>query len=659
MKIGSTLSSSTETSGTKFSIKATGKAFRILSSGLYKEKILAIVRELSCNAYDAHIAAGYPDRPFDVHLPTHAEPYFSVRDYGRALTPVQMDTVFTTYFESTKSDSNTEIGGLGLGCKSPFSYVDEFKVISRHEGVRREYRVFFDATDTPSISMTKEAPILRISELQCDGAIDNETSLNNFSFGATSNEPDGLEVIVEVQPSGFREFREKAEQVYRYFGTPPNILGVNDFKLVRPKVLLEGETFTITDQSPRAIAVMGTVAYPISPTLSVHQDLSRLFNSPVTIEFAVGDLEVTAGREELSYDPTTRERLAERGEKIIQEMITSTLQKFRACSSEFEARYLYGKIVSPFSCIRALFPEGRVPYKSTLINSTSFTISLDQLKQVTLLRYGYSSKPYKFDIQTYSETSRLITVPCSDNLKVFYEDGSPRDTSSRMRLYRDSHPHEEVIVVRCTDEGELEKLRAILNGVEFVPITTLARAPRIARQPTRALRLDYDYRVHGRTIYRRDWKLVHLNGEESGLFVAMTHNRVHNDKGEDVQNQFSDFCKLSTGLGLIPSAPIYGIPKSLMPRFSKQEGWSNLFTQVREEFTTRMLKENWSGNIGKAAALLHLKTNLYVNRSRSVFLDSRCRCTMLLRPSCDTGTIASCRPAMIPIPCLRGCSASN
>ena len=63
-----------------FTIKATGKAFRILSDGLYSDKILAVVRELSCNAYDAHVAAGM-FVPFEVHLPHALEPWFSVKDF--------------------------------------------------------------------------------------------------------------------------------------------------------------------------------------------------------------------------------------------------------------------------------------------------------------------------------------------------------------------------------------------------------------------------------------------------------------------------------------------------------------------------------------------------------------------------------------------------
>ena len=43
----------------EFKIKNSRKAFQILSSGLYSNKIKAIIRELSTNALDSHRAAGY------------------------------------------------------------------------------------------------------------------------------------------------------------------------------------------------------------------------------------------------------------------------------------------------------------------------------------------------------------------------------------------------------------------------------------------------------------------------------------------------------------------------------------------------------------------------------------------------------------------------
>ena len=112
----------------EFRIRNSAKAFNILSSGLYANKIRAIIRELSCNAVDSHVAAGKQDTPFDVHLPNQLDPTFRIRDYGTGLTHDQVLNIYTTYFESTKTESNQFIGALGLGSKSPFSYTDNFTV---------------------------------------------------------------------------------------------------------------------------------------------------------------------------------------------------------------------------------------------------------------------------------------------------------------------------------------------------------------------------------------------------------------------------------------------------------------------------------------------------------------------------------------------------
>ncbi len=57
-----------------FNIKTTAKAFEILSSGIYSNPIHAIVRELSANAYDAHVAAGTTNVPFEITLPSALSP---------------------------------------------------------------------------------------------------------------------------------------------------------------------------------------------------------------------------------------------------------------------------------------------------------------------------------------------------------------------------------------------------------------------------------------------------------------------------------------------------------------------------------------------------------------------------------------------------------
>ena len=138
--------------------KAAAKAFSILSSGLYADKIGAIVRELSCNAYDSHIAAGHPQLPFEIKLPTTFDQTFYVKDFGTGLSHEDVIGMYTTYFESTKSDSNEYIGALGLGSKSPFSYTTAFTVESRFNGTIRVYSAYLDELGMPKIVLNGEAP---------------------------------------------------------------------------------------------------------------------------------------------------------------------------------------------------------------------------------------------------------------------------------------------------------------------------------------------------------------------------------------------------------------------------------------------------------------------------------------------------------------------
>ena len=136
----------------EFRIRNSAKAFKILSDGLYSNKIKAIIRELSCNAVDSHIAAKKEDVPFEVHLPTILEPYFSVRDYGVGLDGNQVTSIYTTYFESTKTDSNDYIGALGLGSKSPFSYTENFTVTAIKAGTKRIYSAFITDAGIPCVA---------------------------------------------------------------------------------------------------------------------------------------------------------------------------------------------------------------------------------------------------------------------------------------------------------------------------------------------------------------------------------------------------------------------------------------------------------------------------------------------------------------------------
>ena len=57
-----------------FSIQDQGMIFDILRSKMYSNPILAICREITSNARDAHREIGRPDLPIQIHLPVGLEP---------------------------------------------------------------------------------------------------------------------------------------------------------------------------------------------------------------------------------------------------------------------------------------------------------------------------------------------------------------------------------------------------------------------------------------------------------------------------------------------------------------------------------------------------------------------------------------------------------
>lgn len=282
----------------EFTINASSEAFRILSSGLYSNKIQAIIRELSCNAVDAHVMAGTPDRPFKIHLPDSWEPFFSIEDFGIGLDDEDVDNIYTSYFTSTKTSSNDLIGGLGLGSKTPFSYTDTFTIRTRKDGVERVYNAYISAKGSPTVSMLSEDD---------------------------TDESNGVLVTVPVRKEDFYNFRQEAVNVFQWFRVLPEINNVQ-LDNSKYKKLEEADGLLVDTQSyqkQRVTVVMGNVAYSVTPdekNLPKKNKRAWMFleNAHLTVRYNIGDLSVTASRESISFDDETIKTFVDRIENFAQ-----------------------------------------------------------------------------------------------------------------------------------------------------------------------------------------------------------------------------------------------------------------------------------------------------------------------------------------------------
>jgi hypothetical protein len=259
-------------SSTAFTIQASGKMFHMVISGLYSNKPQSITREIWSNAFDAHVMVGKQDVPFDVTFPTSITPTFSVRDFGAGIAHEDMEGFYTVLGHSTKENTNTAVGKWGVGRMSPMSYTDTFSVVSRHKGLIAYYTVQLGPDGSPQLHVL--APPM------------------------PTNEESGLEVSFPVKRDDVRQFQEAAEIVSYGFSVPPRVTNSKEKQFAGVNKVFEGDGYYIyKDTRLRgAYAQMGCVMYPIPS-----QYMDRSFD--VVVQFDIGDLEVTASREALSFGP--------------------------------------------------------------------------------------------------------------------------------------------------------------------------------------------------------------------------------------------------------------------------------------------------------------------------------------------------------------------
>lgn len=88
----------------------------ILRDTLYSDKILAVLREYSSNAWDAHRMVGKNDLPIRITLPETETPTLVIRDFGPGMSPDEVFNIYTQYGESTKRGTDDAVGMMGIGC---------------------------------------------------------------------------------------------------------------------------------------------------------------------------------------------------------------------------------------------------------------------------------------------------------------------------------------------------------------------------------------------------------------------------------------------------------------------------------------------------------------------------------------------------------------
>ena len=130
----------------------------IFSTTLYTWPMLATAREIICNGWDGHIVSGNTGLPLEITLTDTA---LVIRDFGPGIPHEKIGPIYGVFGNSTKREDGSVTGGFGLGSKAPFSYSDNFEVVSHHGGVKSVYRVSKSSMEKggkPSIDTMVQVP---------------------------------------------------------------------------------------------------------------------------------------------------------------------------------------------------------------------------------------------------------------------------------------------------------------------------------------------------------------------------------------------------------------------------------------------------------------------------------------------------------------------
>lgn len=476
-----------------FSIRATGKSFRILISNLYPDKVRAVQNELSANSTDSHILKGIRDVPIHVSLPTFLEPKYEIEDFGVGLSHDYMMNEYCQIFYSTKDKDNSQAGSFGLGRVSALSICDNYLVESVQNKVKNVYSVFINGDGIPAIT----------------------------HLGAESTEKEsGFLVNVPVNPGLIGEFEEKSKKIYAHYKVKPIIKNFDGYEIPETKYILLADdgSFGLTGRGSNSLAIMANYAYPIDinslPDLSDTQ--KAILRCGLIVHFDTGDISPTANREAIDYTKHSIDNIEAKLD-LIAEQIKPIITK------EFEGKTIFKKLELQGD----LFDyEGKLSGLKSIAESLNINVNQYlELKEFEIFQYtyGYGRRGRTRKLQE----NKIGTYHYGKNHLLFYGDKTTH-LKARVKKYFEVYENQNkklIVFVPKTDKA-LENFQNDFKcdlTVELPAISTLPFDKPIYNKGSGVQRKLLTFSAtHW---YRRDsianaWAEKQLNGETEIVYIG-------------------------------------------------------------------------------------------------------------------------------------------
>ena len=513
-----------------FTIQASGKMFHMVISGLYSDKPKSITREIWSNAFDAHAMVGKEAVPFEVTFPTSITPTFTCRDFGPGIAHEDMEGFYTVLGHSTKEDTNKAVGKWGVGRMSPMSYTDTFSVVSRHKGMVAYYSV----------------------QLGPDGS----PGLHVLATPTPTSEPDGLEVSFPVKRQDIPQFQNAASVISVGFDVPPVVTNSKEKSFTPLKKVYKGKDYYLYEHGSMSgsFAQMGCVLYPIP-----YEYLPR--NSwgsrNIVYKFDIGDLEVTASREALSFGPNdpTADSIKAKTEVVEQQLFDVLQAEVNAQPKMFLAAKLAPKL-------RKFIRSGEFKYMG---NQIPKVWSLAKYQKVSL-HCGY--KGYRQKVVGFGIDKDLSVT---EDHTIFIQDTSDKKgcarAATRMCSALDNYKYYVWVKADLTDKEQKAEVDALIAELDF-PVEYVKDLPDDGPKQS-GPRAKIMVSTYNNGLNKHD--MDDATFKAGGYYYPMSNNDIpyHIRRAHTVTND--KFGK-----------EVVFVPKTLWKKFEAQSNWISFESVLKE-----------------------------------------------------------------------------
>jgi hypothetical protein len=245
-----------------------------LSKMLYPDPIRAICREISINARDSHVEAGCPDIPIEIYLPGD---YFIVKDYGPGMSPERINEVYRWLGRSNKRSDNRQVGGFGIGSKTPWAVSEQFLIITIVEGIKYTYNAAINKE-----KLTRE--VILISQQE-------------------TNEPNGTTIKVPIKFLDRQLYKGAVLATTAFWPVKPKIY--NQYGAEVPDLgyrpAIEDKNWSVYTGTTGGVNVLvGYVPY---------QDYQFSIPNKVILKMPVGSVDLSLSRDSLRYTQKTNDAI--------------------------------------------------------------------------------------------------------------------------------------------------------------------------------------------------------------------------------------------------------------------------------------------------------------------------------------------------------------